>query len=239
MASARRRVMLRNHTTTNAGPLAVGRFTAPRWLGFISFAAASVIALSFNPSLVNAQFTERPLNAEERGLLSRGEHVQHRRSERRGNLRLIGGTSYQVIDAPSAAVWRAVNDEPGRLKHMLPQVRRSYTVAQDGTSKTMMFEHAVGVVRVRYALRFDYDPANRVVLFRLDEQRPHDIRAAWGFFRLRDFGSARTLVTFGTMVDVGSGIITGLVRDTVHEWILRIPWTMKRYIEGRGRRHYL
>jgi len=40
------------------------------------------------------------------------------------------------------------------------------------------------------------------------------------------------------MADVGTGIVSGALRPTLHEWMLKVPWTMKQYLEGSGRTRY-
>jgi hypothetical protein len=37
------------------------------------------------------------------------------------------------------------------------------------------------------------------------------------------------------MADIGAGIFGALVRDDVHDWMLKVPYTVKRFIEGSGR----
>lgn len=203
--------------------------------------ALSLVILMLCTGPARAQLSDHaPLSRAELSRLRRGECVQRRTTEARGGLYLLGGTSYQLVDAPAEAVWRAVTDDAQHLKHMLPAVERSRLVrARGDAARVVRFEHEVGIASVRYSLEFEYDHTHKVVLFRLDESAPHDIRAAWGFFRIRSFDEHRTVITFGTLVDIGDGIVNGLLRPTVHDWILKIPWTMKRYIEGSGRTRYV
>jgi len=94
------------------------------------------------------------------------------------------------------------------------------------------------MVDVDYCLRMTYQESDGLVLFQLDDSRPHDIRAGWGYIRIRPWSEGRTLVSFGVLVDVGGGVIAGLVRPTFQEWLLKIPLTMKWYVEGSGRSRY-
>lgn len=197
----------------------------------------ALAAPTANP-VVRAQ-VDSALSATDRARLARGETVARPVEERRGPFRLMGGTSFQVIDLPPEAVWQALNDHPSRLRHMLPQVRRARQVESQGAVRVLRFEHHVGVVEASYALRFEYYPSQKTLLFRLDDARDNDLRAAWGYLRLRPWGDGtQTLVSFGAMVDIGDGLITGVVRPTVHEWVLKIPLTLKWYVEGRGRQRY-
>ena len=208
-----------------------------RFIGPLMVLAAVACAL---PSVASAQGNMRqPLTAQERRTLRQGHIVTRPSTERRGPLRLFGGTSYIVVDLPVDAVWRALTDRSSRYRHMLPQVHRAREISRNGDeSREIRFEHEVGPIDASYVLRFEYDPDARTVVFRLAANHPHDIRAAWGFFRVRATGD-RTLVSFGAMVDVGDGLLTGSLQSRLHEWVLKIPWTFKQYLEGSGRRHYV
>jgi hypothetical protein len=156
----------------------------------------------------------------------------------RNGLRLIGGTSFQVIDAPPDAVWRAVMDI-GRWTHFVPQAVETRSVSRRGHHQTVFVRHVQGPVDASYYLRLQAANETRMARFRVDGTRPHDIREGWGFFIVAPFGETKSMVTFGVMADVGSGLITGLVRPRVHEWMLRIPDQLKEWVEGSGRRHYV
>lgn len=184
----------------------------------------------------HAQITDelrRPLTRAERASLAEGNTVTRPVTERRGNLSLMGGISHQVIDLPVDAVWRALNADSSEYEHMLPKVESASETARDGNNtRSIRFTHEVGPVSAQYVMDFTYDHRRKIVQFRMDDDEPHTIRAGWGFLRLRAWSDDETLLTFGTMVDVGRGMITGLVRPTLHHWILRIPWTVMRHLHA-------
>ena len=37
------------------------------------------------------------------------------------------------------------------------------------------------------------------------------------------------------MADLDVGALGSLMRGDVHEWLLKVPWTVKRFVEGSGR----
>lgn len=197
------------------------------------FGAAHLTALE-----ASAQGNMRqPLTASEQARLDRGRIVVRSTTERRGPLRLFGGTSYIVVDMNVRDAWASITDDSSQYRHMLPQVHSATEVSRDAnTARVIRFTHEVGPVNAEYSLRFEYNARTKTVMFRLDSSRAHDIRAAWGFFRLRSHGEGKTLVSFGAMVDVGSGLISGALQARLHEWVLKIPWTFKRHVEGAGRR---
>lgn len=208
-------------------------------LGF--WALFTCFALASTGSAASAQIGDlrRPLDRAERRTLASGQIVTRPATERRGALDLFGGLSYIVVDLPVEAVWRALNDDSRYYRRMLPQVERAVEEERHGErSRVIRFHHSVGPVDASYSVRFQFDPANKTVIFRLDDSRPHDIRSAFGFFRIREQSPGTTRIAFGAMIDVGDGLIGGSLRPTLHEWVLKIPWTFKRYVEGSGRRRY-
>lgn len=176
----------------------------------------------------------RPLTSQERERLSRGELVTRPVIERRGALRLVGGSSWQVINAKPSAVWQAVLDT-SRYHRMLPRVKFAKVINKNAQQRTVLVTHDGGVVDVTYSLKVKTYPDRWDVTFALDESRPHDVRAAWGFYSIRPYGNDKTLLAYGAMVDVGDGLIASLARSTVQEWALKVPWMVKRFVEGSGR----
>ncbi|MEM9191759.1 MAG: SRPBCC family protein [Myxococcota bacterium] len=176
-------------------------------------------------------------SAEERRALTQGELVVREEMRQRGELRLIGGTSYQVIDAPPEMVWRAVSDIP-RYTRFIPQVVESRSVSRRGPRHNVYIRHEQGPVSASYHVNLTLAEDQRTAEFRVDSTRPRDIREGWGFFTVRPFGESKCIVTFAVLADVGSGLISGLVRPRVHEWMMRVPAQLKAYVEGSGRSRY-
>jgi hypothetical protein len=89
-----------------------------------------------------------------------------------------------------------------------------------------------------YYLDVRLDPAGRDMTFRVNETRPRGIRAAWGFYAVRSYAGGRTLLVYGVMADIGDGLARALLRSSVHEWMMKVPWMVKRFVEGSGRYLY-
>lgn len=180
----------------------------------------------------------RPFSAVERATLERGGLVMRRKSERRGSQVLLGGTSWQVVNLPPDAVWRAVLDTP-RYTQMLPNCTAARTVEARGDRRTIFLEHDSGPMSASYYLSTRAHDERRDLTFVLDARRAHSVRSAWGFFTVRPYGTGKSLLSYGIMADFGDGLLGGIVRSRLHEWSLRVPQTMKAYVEGRGRARYL
>lgn len=184
-----------------------------------------------------AAVASRPLSGAERARLARGQLVTRPTTQSRGSLELIGGVSYQVIDATPDAVWSAMA-EPRQWRRMLPQVTESREVASRGTERTIFLRQSQGPISKSYYLRATYEASRRELTFVLDTDRPHDLRAAWGFMSVHSYGDGQALLSYGAMVDIGDGLLASMVRGTMHEWLLKVPSTIKRYVERRRRNGY-
>jgi carbon monoxide dehydrogenase subunit G len=192
----------------------------------------SVLALLAAPASVAS--AQNDLSSSERARLRRGELVTRPATRRVGGQVTFGGTSYQLIRAPLAEVWRAVSD-PQRYTDMLPQVRSARQVGRNGESRAVALRHQRGPIDVRYVMNFLFQRGSHTILFNLDETRHHDIRAGWGFIRLAASGADQTLVSFGAMMGIDSGVVSAGMRPTLQEWLLKVPLTMKWYIDRQRR----
>ncbi len=174
--------------------------------------------------------------AAERTRLAEGRLVERRRLERHGAYLYFGGTSFQIIERPVDEVWRALRD-PDHYRDLLPQVEHA-TVVERGVHTTVVrFEHAVSLVRASYHLRVLRDDSRHDLSFDLDTTRPNDIRAARGFCQLAEWpgASPRTLVSWGILASLDDGIASDFLRPQLHDWMLRVPTTMRTFLHGRGR----
>jgi hypothetical protein len=206
-----------------------------RAAGLSVLAAAGVFAPAL---LASAGLDAREkLTAGEQRRLESGELVERRLVREQGDLRLIGGTSYQVIDADIDVVWRAVLDTQYYTR-TLPQVKEARVIEDRGATRTIFLRHASGLVDTSYCLQLALDPARYELTFRLDETRPHSLGAAFGFYSLRPYRQGRTLMAYGVMADLGDGLGSLIFRGSVHEWLMKVPFMMKRFIEGSGRYVY-
>jgi len=178
------------------------------------------------------------LSPDETRRLDAGELVQRPASRRQGSLSLMGGSSWQVIDAPVDAVWKALLDT-AHYPRMMPQVIEARLVEELPGERTVYLRQGrAGLLEKSYYLHIKVHEDRRDITFTVDDRRPHDVRAAWGFYSLRPYGAQGSLLAYGVMADVGDGLMMGLLREQVHDWMLRTPWLVKRFVEGSGRKLY-
>jgi ribosome-associated toxin RatA of RatAB toxin-antitoxin module len=181
-----------------------------------------------------ARAEDRELTKDEKHRLGLGELVVRPRAEQRGGQELIGGAAWQVIDARPEVVWQALMDTP-RYRRFMPRVLESKLVGQRGDVRTVFVRQGSELLDASYYMKVRVIEAQRDITFAIDDSRPHDLRAAWGFYAVRPYGPNRTLLAYGIMADIGGGIVTGMLRGTIHEWMLKVPWLVKRFVEGSGR----
>ncbi len=207
-----------------------------RPVGHILCAALLVVlaVTGTGPTLAVAQ---KLFTAQEKAALAAGKLVVRPATRRRGNLTLVGGLSWQVINLPPDAVWRAVTDFANYRK-FVPAVEVSRVTEHKSPVSIVYVEHERGPISVDYFMKMTVDHKNRTAEFQLDKSRRHDIDEGWGFFIVTPYGENRSMVSYGIYSDAGGGLIAGIVRPQVERWTLRVPAELKKYIEGSGRKLY-
>lgn len=197
---------------------------------------ALALLLASWPSIERARAEEaaarKPFSSDERARLSAGELVTRPVSEQRGDLRLIGGTSWQVIAAPPDVVYRAMRDT-AHYHQLLPTVSRALLVSDHGALRRVVFEHKKGPMGIAYRVALTFKPEQRELTFKLNDPLDSGMRASWGFCVVSPYTGGKSLVTWGIMADPGEGLIVSLARGVIHEWMLKIPWQMRRFIESK------
>ena len=201
----------------------------------------AVIGAGLLVSAAAAQQSSAPegFTAEETQRLREGHLVERRITRRRGQLRLIGGSAWQVVDQPAQSTWGALCDEHAYTS-ILPATEDARVVSHRPGERVMRIRHSAGLVRVQYYLRMTFDHDHRDIAFRLDRQRPNDLRAAWGFIRVQPYEGSptRSLVSYGVMADPGGGVFGGVLREQIHQWLMQVPHTIRNYMHGRGAHRY-
>lgn len=174
------------------------------------------------------------LTTDDKRLLAAGELVMKQKNEQRGAYKLIGGQSWQIIDVPIDVAWRALQDLPG-YKNFIPLATEADVKHQAGDEADLAIRQQWGPIDVRYVLQTTRESDRGAVMFRVDHSQEHDIRAGWGFIRVRPYKGERTLVSFGALVDIGDGVFVSIIRPAVRRDLLRIPTYFKRHVEGEVR----
>jgi hypothetical protein len=174
----------------------------------------------------------REFSSQEEALLRAGKLVVRPEQRTIRGAHLLGGLSWQVINAPPATVWRALSDVRG-YSHFLPAVEEAQLVESVGSTQSVFILHRLGFITASYRVRVVHDAAHGRIRFRLDRDHPTSIRDAWGELRVTPYPNHKSVVSLAIMADLGEGLVVGLVRANVHEWMLRVPEQLKRFVEAR------
>lgn len=198
----------------------------------LSVAAPLLCALTVFLAAPSRSFSSSDeLTSEDKRQLVAGELVMKQKNEQRGAYKLFGGQSWQIVDAPIDLAWKALQDL-SRYKNIIPLATESDVRNRSGEEADLAIRQQWGPVDVRYVLQTTLDPDRHAVMFRVDHSQKHDIRAGWGFMRLRPYKEDQTLVSFGALVDIGDGVFVSIIRPAVRRDLLRIPTYFKRHVEG-------
>jgi len=207
------------------------RSKAPVWLA-VAFGLAAI-------ALPRAVGQDGGFTTHERDALGRGELVARPRNELQGDRTWIGGTSYQQVARPRTEVWRGVRDV-GRWHDMLPETRETRAERAEGDAQLVGVRHSYGPIDARYTLRVQFDEGAHRASFEVEPTRPHDVRAAHGFLEVHNWPGdpARSLLVWAVLADPGDNPLVGMVMGDIQYWTLRVPSTMRGFLEGAGAELY-
>ena len=196
----------------------------------------SVLSVPTVISSARAEVDSAQLTREELGRLQAGQLVQRPAVKLRAGVKLMGGSSWQLINASPEVVWAALLDTP-RYPRMMPQVIEAKLVATRDDQRTVfMRQGSAGLLEAKYHLKVKVDAVRRGLTFSVDDRLPHEVlEAVWGFYNVQPYGQGKTLLAYGVMADIRGGVLGSVLRGSMHEWMLRTPWMIKRFVEGSGR----
>jgi hypothetical protein len=180
---------------------------------------------------------QRQFSAQERAKLAKGELVVRRMSQRRGPYNLVGGNSWQLIGSPPEIVWRALLDTY-HYRRTIPAVLESALIKDKGKERIVFLRQGSRFLQVTNYLKLSIRADSKEIDFTIDEKLPHSIKAGWGFFTVRSYSKGTSVLAYGIMVDVGDNLVAEIVGGSAREWMLKVPWLVKRFLQGSGRYLY-
>jgi hypothetical protein len=202
------------------------------WSGSVSAALMVAFAWLGPESSASALSSDsRAFSAEEEQSLRAGQLVVRPTEFVRGGARLMGGLAWQVVQAPQSRVWRVMTDVRA-YPRFLPAVEEVRFIEVSGREQRLFIRHRMGLLGASYFVLATNDAASYRVKFKLDRSRPSSIRDAFGELRVSPYPDGRSVVSLAILADVGEGLIAGLVRKNVHQWMLRVPEQLKKFVES-------
>jgi carbon monoxide dehydrogenase subunit G len=177
----------------------------------------------------------REFTPAEAARLRAGGLVVRREQVTRQGAHLIGGFSWQRVDADVDAVWKTMTDTRA-YPQFLPAVTSVTRKEKVGSERRLHIQHKTLLVETGYCVLVRSDPAQHAFTFRLDRTRDAAINDAWGELRVTAYEGGSSVVSLAIMADLGSGLIARLVRSQVHQWMLRIPEQLARHLAREKRK---
>lgn len=172
----------------------------------------------------------RDFTPEETARLLEGRLVTRPEKLTVGEARFFGGMAWQRIDAPASRVWKTLTDTSS-YPHFLPSVDEALVVDSGEREQRLFIHHSYGPISASYYVLMSASPARRRLRFRLDRSRAGSLRDAYGELRVTPLPDGQSVVSMVIMADIGPGLLTGVVRSHVHEWMLRVPEQLKNHVE--------
>ncbi len=174
----------------------------------------------------------------------------------------VGGAAYQLIAAGQHRILTTLTD-PEQLRSALPLTHDAKQVAQAdgrllpspatapsssaganrrperlaGGAPWVAVELLQGnaLLRAKYTVTLARPDAH-TIKFTLDPTRKHNIRDARGFFTAHQVSPTHSLVTAFVGVDLGSGLVSALLRGAVQKATLSAPAHIRKYVEPIAKR---
>jgi hypothetical protein len=165
--------------------------------------------------------------------LLRGDTVARTQQMRRAEHRYVGGVTYTILDARIDDL-ASLLDDVRSWRRFLPKTRDARSVGSAGSDALVEVTHGSALVRVAYTLRVHRE--GNVVRFWMDPSRSHDIEDVWGFFRAEPMPDGRTLMTYGILIDMGTGLLRDMFEGRVQELALEIPDRVRDVVLERSAR---
>ena len=158
--------------------------------------------------------------------LMTGERIVHKQSREHHGLDLFGGTAWQRVESPAAAVWDVVV-QAELYRHLLP-----YAIEVNPVSDAdVQLRHRVALgAEISYRLRFTRDDARRVLKFQVPAGAAGDVRAGFGELHVRELDDHSCVVAWTVFAKPDLGIVGSMFRGLVQRTMLEVPTRIRRFM---------
>jgi hypothetical protein len=156
----------------------------------------------------------------------------------RAGARYLGGVAYALVSATPSQVFQTLNNLD-TLATVLGGTQRMTVLGRRGNLVHVEIEQGNALVSATYSVFFEESPpvdasGTRLVRYWLDPVRPHQIEDVWGFFRLTPYSPGHTLISVGTALNLGTGLVQRLFEGSLQDSILRMPKRVRQALDGQG-----
>lgn len=196
-------------------------------LGFLF--ATTFAALSVAPASARAD----SLTAAELASLEHGQTVTRSVTFEPNGQRFVGGVTYSILKTTPEELF-ALLEKVDAYVQVLPRTKYAEKVWGPAPDLFVELHQGNALIDAAYTVRIRKEPEKKRVRFWLEPSRPHAIDDAWGFFRYEPLaaegGEPRLLLTYGALVDVGTGILRSLYEERLRQAMLGVPENLRRYL---------
>jgi len=153
---------------------------------------------------------------------------------------VYGGSGFALVDAPPEVVWQAILDWES-YHTVFPRTRETREVSQRGDRSLVRVVMGYALVNIEFFVKIRTDKSKWQMDFELAENRPHDIEAARGYWRLFPQPGGQTLVAYVTAVKVPMGVVNLIpesLEKKINRNLLACPKFLREWLEGAGASRY-
>jgi ribosome-associated toxin RatA of RatAB toxin-antitoxin module len=199
---------------------------SPRTILFALITAFAVV-LAAGPSQA-VDFSAKELNK-----LKAGKAVK-KPLPRAGDNGFYGGSGFALIDAPVEEVWEALLDWSS-YRQVYPKTVDVREVSRKGARSLVRMELGHELISVAYFVDVRADRGRWQLDYKLVTNRPHDIEAAHGYWRLFPQKSGQTLVAYVVAVRVPMGLVNLIppsLERKINRNLLASPEYLRTWMQG-------
>jgi hypothetical protein len=190
--------------------------------------------------------------------LAQGETLVFPKNLDQGAHHYVGGVTYTVLEGTPEEL-TALFEDAEAFRDVLPRTKEAKFVPRVNASTTgrgtdpgpnhrwVELHQGNSLMEAVYTLYLRRNDASDTVQFWLDPLRPHAIDDAWGFFRFEPMASGNrarpplipegrpaVLLTYGVLVDIGTGVLRELFEEKVRGALLSVPNRLRHHLQTRG-----
>ncbi len=197
-----------------------------------------LVAAAFSLATISAEAVS--FSEKEKTWLDEGKTIRKplAKSGRNG---FFGGAGYTIINAPADAVWAAISDW-NSYHRIFPNTVEVREVGRKGDRSLVKMTQGHKLLSVNYHVDIERNKEKRILSFKLNKKRAHDIEETRGYWRLFPQKDGRTLVAYVVAVKVPMGIVNILgdnLTERLGRALLHAPGLLSKWMEGPARSQYL
>ncbi len=110
--------------------------------------------------------------------------------------------TYVVVDHPAEKTWECLKQVEELYKYQ-PLMRLSKPVKDTDKYRFIQMQLHLYVGKISYVNRYETVDKRRVIFFNVDSSYKHDIRDAFGYWRIHEWTGNRTLLEYAHYVEPG------------------------------------